>query len=477
MKSRILLRLIAYLKTCYQLDVRALAVMRIGVAALVIIDLCIRCCDLEAHYTNAGVLPIDVVKQFGWKPYFWSWHCFNGSFSWALGMFSMHFLLALALLLGFHTRWVTPLVWLLEISLHNRNTFILQSGDDLLRLVLFWGMFLPWGNCYAIKGQISSCQKRHVSVAGIGYMLLIASVYFFTVNLKTSPEWRSDGTAIYYALSLDQIRLPIGDVLYQFPGVMKILTHFVYYLELFIPFLILFPTPKQWPRIVAFLMLVVLHIGIGLTLYIGLFYIINIITAIGFLPASVFDKLRLPYRFLPLKRSVINNWRKQVVFYLSSTVVILSLIVNLGYCGWFSFELKKELWYPIHAFRLDQYWGMFSPNVLKEDGWFVYKGTDASGKEYNLYTQQQGVNFDRKPDRVVSMYSSDRWRKFAENYQGAGRTYLHPYYCNWYLTTWNRNHPEHIMKQLEIYYVEEFSLPDYQTKPLTHRLCSSCTNE
>lgn len=473
---RKLLQILLYLRTCYQLDLRALAFMRIGVAAIIIIDLCIRAGDLQAHYTDEGVLPVSVLKQYGWQPFYWSVHTWSGGLTWQVVVFLIHGALALALLLGYQTRWLGFLLWLMEISLHNRNTFIGQSGDDLLRIVLFWGLFLPWDQCYALGPVRGVGRKQHFSIASIGYLLLIASVYFFTVNLKTSPEWRSEGTAIYYALSLDQIRWPMGTWLYQYPGLMKVLTHLVYYMEVLIPFLILLPARRQWPRLLAFGLLLMLHMGIGFTLYIGLFYLINMVTAIGLLPASVFNRFKIPYRFAPIRRYTKPAWLKQVTLAACVMVIALNLIANLSYCGWFTFTLRKELWHGIHILRLDQYWGMFSPGILKDDGWYVYRGFTAQEQPFDLYTNTPGVDF-KKPEAVVDMYSSDRWRKFAENYQSGSRGYLHEPYCRWYLKRWNREHPENKMKRLEIFFMEEVSLPNYQTKPVTRRLCSACSDE
>ena len=49
-------------------DPRSLAVLRIGIAALLLIDLWYRAIDLEAHYTNSGVLPdaalIQLLRDF-----------------------------------------------------------------------------------------------------------------------------------------------------------------------------------------------------------------------------------------------------------------------------------------------------------------------------------------------------------------------------------------------------------------------------
>src|SRR5688572_29944773 len=120
--------------------------MRIGIAMVVLSDLMIRASDLKAHYTDEGIWPLRVI-HLGWKNGAWSFHTLNGSYEYALAMFMIHFLLAVLLLFGYRTRIVTVMLWLMTISLHNRNLFVQQAGDDLLRLVIFWGMFLPW-NAY-----------------------------------------------------------------------------------------------------------------------------------------------------------------------------------------------------------------------------------------------------------------------------------------------------------------------------------------
>ena len=48
-----------------------------------------------------------------------------------------------ALLLSYRTRLATLLSWVLLVSVQNRNPLLGQGGDDLLRMLLFWGLFLP----------------------------------------------------------------------------------------------------------------------------------------------------------------------------------------------------------------------------------------------------------------------------------------------------------------------------------------------
>lgn len=444
--------------------------MRIAIGLVVIADLLIRGGDLSAHYTSGGMWPAHLIKTFGWNKGFWSIHAIYDNYWWEVLLFSIHFIFAVFLVLGFKTKLSTFVVWALLISLHNRNLFILQSGDDVLRLTLFWGLFLPWGNCYSIQKRSTKYTAKKNVIANVGYLFLIASIYFFTVNLKNGAEWRSEGTAIYYALSLEQLRLPVGDLLYKFPLLMKILTWLVYYIELVIPFLILIPAKKGYLRLTAFILLLLLHTGIGLSLYVGLFFIINMAGALALIPSFVFTKLEKRFTLLKLKRHAFSiqvqslpfKFKKISMRYFLILVILLCLIINLSPMKWFTYNLRSELYYPVHILRLNQYWGMFSPNILKKDGWFVYYGIDSLGRQWDLYKNQDYVDFN-KPKHIVSIYKTDRWRKLAENMQSDNYTFLRPLYGTYILKRWNKQHPEKKMATLNLYYMTKENLPDYQT--------------
>ncbi|MBL7931800.1 MAG: HTTM domain-containing protein [Bacteroidia bacterium] len=460
----------------YNADPRALAIMRIGIALIVICDLAIRMCDLEAHYTDAGIWPTDLIKNFGWNHGYWSAHALSGGYEFQLILFVLHFICALGVLFGFRTRLSTMLTWLLTISLHNRNIFILQSGDDLLRMVLFWGLFLPWNQVYSLDAKAG--RVRNISNVWVvpGYFALIASVYFFSVILKTDPEWHSQGLAVYYALSLEQLRLPLGDFIYNYPGLLKILTHLVYYTEFLVPIFILLPSRSGRSRLLAFAMIFMLHVGFALTLYVGLFYIIGIVSAIGLIPGFVFDKLWLKLRTrtaIPKTKILNQTWLINSFGFLSAFAVCICLIINLSTVGWFPYRLRDEINTVTNALRLNQYWGMFSPGVLKEDGWFVYHGMDSIGRQWDLRRNEDYVDYS-KPQHIVSMYKSDRWRKLAENMQSNNYTFLRPLYCKYILRKWNKEHPKKKLFTLNLYFMQKTNLENYKTTVPEKKLHCVC---
>ncbi|MES2762254.1 MAG: hypothetical protein V4677_08605, partial [Bacteroidota bacterium] len=337
-----------------------------------------------------------------------------------------------------------------------------------------------------------SVQKRSVYAdhyfgwANIGYMLLPCSVFFFSAMLKTSPEWHSEGTALYYALSLDQIRMPFGTFLYQFPALLKVLTHVVYYTEFIAPLLILMPFVPTKVRSIGLIAAVGLFIGIASTLYIGLFYIIGIASLIGLLPSTFIDRFEKRfYKNAPtLEQNCIEESNHTIFFsslltlknYFIIVVAVFCLMMNLGSIRKFPYALDPAIVQYGKMIRLEQNWGMFAPYILKDDGWFVYSALNHQRKYIDIKNYTDFVSY-HKPKYGVCEFESDRWRKFQENYTFNNNNYMRPYYCKYLLNKWNKEHPDKPILDLTIFFMKETSLPDYQTKPLVKTALCNCTEK
>ena len=89
---------------------------------------------------------------------------------------------------------------------------ILSAGDTLLRLLLFWAMFLPLGARYSVDAALDknpSVPRSLCNLACAAILLQMTFMYFFSFILKDGSTW-NDGTALYYALSVDQLTRPLG---------------------------------------------------------------------------------------------------------------------------------------------------------------------------------------------------------------------------------------------------------------------------
>ena len=459
--------------------------MRIGIAAVIMLDLLIRVSDLEAFYSDTGVVPLEMLFHHGWNEYFISIHTMSGLWQVQLVLFIISFFCAFLLFIGYRTQLFTFLCWFMLLSLHNRNGFILQGGDDLLRMVLFWFMFIPWGTRYSYDSIASFSNQKIVtistSVALFAYVLQISYLYTGSALLK-GPEWSSDFTALYYTYSLDQIAYPITKYLYYHPALLKELTRIAFYFELLIPVLFFLPFAHSFFRLVAVVLIILFHAFNEMSLLIGLFPFIGITTAIGMLPSFIMDKvdalmqtskaacikllLKLGgylQKIIAWKPSFVLSYRlKQAQM---AVLIFLTIFVfdwNFSNLSFIHSKLSDHLRFIGYSLRLDQSWGMFAPGVFKDDGWYVLKAmpSDKTKPAFDLIHPDKKLTF-KKPASVVAMFKNDRWRKYSENYIFSENEFLRGYFCNYTKRIWNEKHEDRSIQSLEVIYVKEFTLPDY----------------
>ena len=119
---------------------------------LLLCDLAGRARFLRVHYTDEGVLPLDVLTPSA-SSWTFSLYWLDGSFAFTATMFGIAAIFALMLLVGWRTRLATVASWALLLSLHYRNIPLCSAGDLIFRLLLFWAMFLPLGACASVDSR------------------------------------------------------------------------------------------------------------------------------------------------------------------------------------------------------------------------------------------------------------------------------------------------------------------------------------
>ena len=488
-----------YCKQQFSLDTRALSIMRICLGFVLLADWIIRINSLTAHYTNSGVLPADVIYAHHWREGYFSVFLLSDSIEWCYFLFFTAIVFSFFFLIGYFTRFSTFVVWILISSGHIRNPFIIQGGDDLLRIALFWFLFLPLAKQYSVDAFYLEKKKetKVFNAASIGYILFIFSAYFFSALLKTSAEWRTEGTALYYAMSLDQMAYPLGKALLNYPTLMKYLSIGVFYLEIIAPLLFFIPINNKLFRTIGILLLMLLHVGIGFTLFVGLFYIIGISTLVGILPTEIINwkiskiptcikNIQFFYflnKLLPsfisvrtfgnkLMNRISNFYTQSLLTFSLLFIMYLCILWNISTIRGSNVAVTNSFKKIIVALGLYQDWGMFAPSVLKNDGWFVLDAHSKTNKQIDIYKEGILTSYN-KPHSILKYIKDDRWRKFEENYTMPEYAYIRTFYCNYLLNNWNKNHLEKI-DSLSIIYMKERTLPDYQQIIPTKEILCTC---
>ena len=246
------------------------------------------------------------------------------------------------------------------------------------------------------------------------------------------------------------------------------LTRLIYYTELLIPVLLLVPDKKKYCRASGLLLIILLHIGIAMSLRVGLFPLISISSALGLFPGGWMDKIGrlLPLSLhSPVSETAPNAGLRRWLLNGSSLVIAFyCLLINLSAMPWFPYQPSAVLNPVSNGLRLNQYWGMFSPGILKEEGWLVYHGRDSIGRQWDLKTNSDYVDYS-KPAHLANTFKSDRWRKLFENMQRNDFIFLRHLYSGYVLKKWNREHPEKKLATLSLYFMKVTNGASYKKGP------------
>jgi predicted DCC family thiol-disulfide oxidoreductase YuxK len=314
------------------LDTRSLAVLRIAIGLLILADLLARSQDLVAHYTEAGIMPHSLLLSNYLTAGTWSLFLINGDIWTTQILFVITGICAIGLIGGYRTRLFTFLCWILVSSLQARNRMIFDGGDDTIRLVLFWGMFLPLGARFSIDSVLDLEKKtpnRFMNMAAVAYTLQIAYIYWFAFLWKANPVWLSEFRGAYYAIQMDFFASPLGHWLRNFPALMPTFDIATIVIELFGPFLLFIPSKKYaWIfRCIVVVNFILMHFSFGSFLEIGLFTWISASTWLAFIPSQVWDKLQNLIN--TSERSQIKIYYDRECMFCFKTVLLLKTLLIL----------------------------------------------------------------------------------------------------------------------------------------------------
>jgi hypothetical protein len=447
------------------LDLRALAMFRIGLGGLLILDLLLRSQDLLSHYTDSGVLPLSLVPPTSLLGTWIAPHLYVSSPILVGALFVLSGITGIGLMIGFRTRWMVVICWVLLHSLQIRNPFINHAGDRVLILMLFWSFFLPLDRHYSrFSPRLEGTESKNnlfASFATAGILIQLATVYFVGALRKTGAMWQ-DGTAIWYVLQIDQYALPWTRSFIEYPGLLKALTWTTLGIELIAP-LLLFVGPGR-VRAIGLSLITILQAGFFLTLDLGLFPVISIMVlffAIPFPDRKSKEQETINTITQPL------DLRNRIAAYMTAILVLWSVFTLFKYPE----ELKESLPRPIRSglelIRFDSYWSMFAPNPMTIDGWYVIEAKTETGENVNLLTTDQPLTWE-KPLSVSKSFPSDRWKEFLMTLSDLGDPQqLWTETVKTFVRSYEATHPEKIVKEsIRVVYMMERTTPNGESTPI-----------
>ena len=194
--------------------------------------------------------------------------------------------------LGLFTRLSTLVLYILILSMVNRNPTISAGYEGVLRTLLFFSLFTPLNYYFSIDRFFKKQNKELPLIWPVRLMQIhFASIYVLTAlyKLLADKAWLT-GDAMYWILINNQWSVfPYPELLYKFDGLLsKILTYGTLLIELLFPLLVWF---KKTVFPILFITLI-FHIIIGICIPDVIIFSIVMISAFWlFVPDEVTRKM------------------------------------------------------------------------------------------------------------------------------------------------------------------------------------------
>jgi len=419
------------LKTLFAIDLRSLALFRIAIASLLLVDLVERVQFISINYADDGVLPSGLMGGI-WRVL--SAHAWHGSVGWQIFLFLLAATAALMLLFGVRTRVATTASWALLVSLHNRNPLLLDGTDTLLRAMLLWSIFLPLGARWSVDARRGGPVRGSVLSPASAVLLLLFVFFYVTCGTaKWSGVWIWEGTAIERVLRETYWARPFGAWMLNHPDLLRVLSPAVVAFEIVGPLLLFVPFATSRIRMVMILAFLVFQTGLALSMQLHLMPWISTAAILPFLPTSFWDTVsgRGGNTIVGIPASPGGQSEA------SAREIVLLLIVYLAASFLLETVVGKRMFFHYigESFGLNIIWKMYDrPDVV--DQYVIVVTTLRDGS----VVPRLDVADDEDWSSIRRTHGTKRFKCYLE--KAIESDSFMQVYLEWLVNAWNRRRPE-----------------------------------
>ncbi len=265
-------------------ETSTLAVVRIAFGLVVLVWTLSLTRDADDFFTSSGILPGSDFQ--GEAAASWGLlDLFDGQLA-VTALLVVLTLASLCLIVGQDTRVAAVVVFIGVLSLERRNPFVFNSGDSLIRVIAFCLMFAPAGESLSLDRWRRARETFWKFPPRAPWALRLIQVqlsilYLASVWAKLSGETWNNGTAVSYALRLEDLqRFEPPTAFAASELVSNLLTYGTIAVEASLGVLVWNRTLRPYVLALG----VGMHLGIELTLRVGFFGMALFVLYLAFLP-------------------------------------------------------------------------------------------------------------------------------------------------------------------------------------------------
>lgn len=392
-------RLAAGLARRCELDVRGLAVFRIALGLLLVVDAGLRARDFRLMFAADGIFPPRLIRGYFDDPTQWSLALFHDDVRWAAAILATQAVAGLCLACGWRTTAAAVVAWVAQMSIYRRTIPAANAGDLWLSCLLFWSCFLPLGATWSLDARRRPPGPRRVrGPATAALVLQVLAVYVGAGLSKLNDSW-FNGEAVRYALSVHDHGTPLGAWLTGADWLVHLSSRGVIAFEIGGPLAFV-----AWPagRLAIAAAFILFHATIWLTMSVGLFAPIGIVAWLPLLPGTVWGG--------PGDATVRVDCPSRAGRWLCGAAILLAAISFVhDRTAWQRQPLPAPVRQAINLLGLTQEWGMFG-TVPPLEQWAYGRAVLADGRVVDPLRSGRPVEEERPAGGFTSL-PHHRWHK------------------------------------------------------------------
>jgi Vitamin K-dependent gamma-carboxylase len=260
----------------------ALGLVRIVFGALVIAWAVELKTNFDVRFGSEGVVPTGYDRS-------WTWSVFDyatGDQALMAGWVVL-IVAAVALMIGWQSRLAAIVVFVLIMSFERRNPWVFNAGDMLLRIEAFMIALAPCGAALSVdqwRRDGSFFSSRNCKLWALRLMQVqVSIIYIATVIAKLRGETWQNGTSVLYSLrQADMLVIPMPEWITDNLLIMNVAAWGTLLVELAIGVMVWNRRWRPWVLAAG----VMLHLGITLSLEVGLFSYAVFVLYLAFVPSD-----------------------------------------------------------------------------------------------------------------------------------------------------------------------------------------------
>lgn len=412
-----------------QVDSRPLSFFRICFAALLLKNALYLIPVAHLLFSDAGIVP---------RAQFWSnaeriqmarfsvMNYFPQSWM-AILFFTLWAGICVMLLVGYQTRLMAVLTYLIGLTVINRNPFVMTGADHVMTVLSFWMIFLPLNHHYSVDAWLAQRKQRYLRQIGTAQIapllpsttyafplriiqIQVAVIYIFTSYYKWQEALWPEGDALFFVFQQIGYLLPLGIWIGQIAPLwlLRLLTWSVLLIEAAFAPLVFLPVLQPWARATGLALAALMHLGIAIAMDIPDFSLVMWISYIVFFEPSWVMYLEKQMRRLFKRPSPSTTGlaasapsfhavkTRQAAIGRLLLAVLLTMLLTVGV--WSGIQSGPSLWNTLAPARpmivriinyhlhLGSGWQMFVYSAIPRTAWVMIYGRFENGAITLLHT-------------------------------------------------------------------------------------------